>query len=133
MRKFYKVTNCSTGDWSLVLADGRVDALSYYRKKNNVERSITLDCSDVFVHNGYKRYQVTKLSELHDNELFCKALPLLGICGNTPMFKLGRVANGMVRCMYLYDTIRPYSYLKGSTYVTIIPEEEQKCLKSGTE
>ena len=131
LRKFYKVTNCETGSSELVLADGHVDALSFYRKKNNVEKSVILECADCFVYNNDgNRYAFTKLSELRDNDLFYKALPALGWCGNSPIFKICTKANDMVACRYLYDTIRPDSYFKGSTYVTIIPRGEQECLKS---
>lgn len=120
MRKFYKVTNCETGSSELVLADGHVDALSFYRKKNNVERSVTLECADFFVKNtDGDRFMVTKLSELPDNAMFAKALPALGWCNTVKLYKISTQANGMVRCRYVDDTIRPDSFFKSSTYVTI--------------
>lgn len=120
MRKFFKVTNCKTGSSELVLADGHVDALSFYRKKNNVEKSVILECADFFVRNNDgDRFMVTKLSELPDNATFARALPALGWCNNTKLYKIRRQANGMVRCRYVMDTIRPDSFFKGSLYVTV--------------
>lgn len=133
MRRFYKVTNCETGSSELVFADGHVDALSFYRKKNNVGRSIVISCEDKFVKNSLSRYQFTKLSEIPDGFIFYKALDALGWCTESPIVKISTNANGMVRCRYLEDTIRPDSFFKGSMKVTIIPMEEQECLKSSTE
>lgn len=120
LRKFYKVTNCETGSSELVLADGHVDALSFYRKKNNVERSVTLECADFFVRNSDgDLFMVTKLSELPDNCEFAKALPALGWCNSVKLYKICDQANGMVRCRYVDDTIKPDSFFKGSVYVTV--------------
>lgn len=132
MRKFYRVTNCETGSSEPVLANGHVDALSYYRKCNNVEKSVILGCADIFAYNDERRYAVTKLSELPDHSLFHKVGEFSGACGPILLQKVETMANGMVRCRRFYDTIRPDSYFKSSTKVTIIPEEEQTCLKSGT-
>lgn len=134
MRKFYQVKNCETGSSELVLANCHVDALSFYRKKNKVERSVVLECSDLFVRDARgNRYQFTKLSELRDNDVFHKALPALGYCGDAPILKLHTNANNMVACKYLCKVDCPDSYFKSSTYVTIIPQEEQECLKSAVE
>lgn len=120
MRKFYNVTDCQTGSSELVLADGHVDALSFYRKKNNVEKSVILQCADFFVYNNDgDRFMVTKLSELPDNAMFAQALPTSGWCNTTKLYKINRQANGMVRCRYVMDTIRPDSFFKGSMYVTV--------------
>ena len=120
LRKFFKVTNCETGSSELVLADGHVDALSFYRKRNNVERSVTLECADFFVRNNDgDRFMVTKLSELSDNAIFRKALPAIGWCNTACIYKVGRMANGVVRCRYVEDTIRPDSYFPGSMFVTV--------------
>lgn len=132
MRKFYRVTNCETGSSEPVLANGHVDAMSYYRKRNNVEKSVTLECADVFSYNDERRYAVTKLSELPDHSLFYKIGQFSGTYSPVLLQKIETMANGMVRCRMFYDTIRPDSYFKSSTRVTIIPEEEQTCLKSGT-
>lgn len=132
MRKFYRVTNCETGSSEPILANGHVDALSYYRKCNNVERSVILECADIFIRNDERRYMVTKLSELPDHSLFYKVGDFSGMITSVLMQKVETMANGMVRCRQFYDTIRPDSYFKSSTKVTIIPEEEQTCLKSGT-
>lgn len=132
MRKFYRITNCDTGSSELVFANGHVDALSYYRKCNNVERSVTLECADIFTYNHERRYAVTKLSELPDHSLFYKVGEFSGAYGPVLLQKIEAMANGMIRCRRFYDTIRPDSYFKSSTKVTIIPEEEQTCLKSGT-
>jgi heme oxygenase len=132
MRKFYCVTNCETGSSEPVLANGHVDAMSYYRKCNNVEKLVTLECTDIISYNDERRYAVTKLSELPDHSLFYKVGDFSGRVTSVLMQKIETMANGMVRCRMFYDTIRPDSYFKSSTKVTIIPEEEQTCLKSGT-
>ena len=120
VRKFYRVTNCETGSSELVLADGHVDALSFYRKKNDVERSVILECTDLFVRNNDgERFMVTKLSELPDKAKFHKAFPALGTVGDKSIQKICRVANGMVKCRHLEDLGKPYSFFKGSTYVTV--------------
>jgi hypothetical protein len=139
MRKFYRVTNCETGSSEPVLANGHVDALSYYRKRNNVERSVTLECADIISRanichgpNSDGEYMITKLSELPDHSLFYKVGDFSGAYSPVLLQKVETMANGMVRCRRFYDTIRPDSYFKSSTKVTIIPKEEQICLKSGT-
>lgn len=120
MRKFFKVTNCKTGSSELVLANGHVDALSFYRKRNCVEKSVVLECADFFVYNNDgDRFMVTKLSELPDNATFRRALPVIDWCGADQLYKVGRMANGMVRCRYVNDTIRPDSYFSGGRYVTV--------------
>ena len=121
MRKFFKVTNCETGSSELVLADGHVDALSFFSKNRTYdERSVTLECADFFVRNNDgDRFMVTKLSELPDNAIFRKALPAIGGCNTSRIYKVGRMANGMVRCRYVEDTIRPDSYFPGSMFVTV--------------
>lgn len=131
LRKFYKVIDHETGSSELVFADGHVDALSFFGKNRTYDENHIIECSDVFVHNGDDRYQFTKLSELPDNSVFYKVLEALGYASNIPIIKVGNMANGMVRCRYLYDTIRPDSFFKGSTKVAIIPPEVQECLKSG--
>ena len=131
MRKFYRVTNCETGSSELVLANGHVDALSYYRKCNDVEKSSVLECADISVSIDNRRYMVTKLSELPDCALFYKVGNFSGTVDSVLMQKIETMANGMVRCRRFYDTVRPDSYVKSSTKVTIIPKEEQICLKSG--
>lgn len=133
MRKFYKVIDHEAGSSELVFADGHVDALSFFSKHlTDDEKYHTLECSDVFVRNGDNRYQFTKLSELPDASVFYQALDALGYSTKCPIVKVGNMANGMVRCRYLYDTIRPDSFFRGSTRVSIIPVEEQRCLLSGT-
>ena len=123
MRKFYKVTNCETGSSELVLADGHVDALSFYRKKNNDERLVVLECADVFVRNNDgERFMVTKLSELHDKMTFHKVV--LGRVSEKSMQKICRVANGMVKCRHLEDPGKPYSFFKGSTCVTVEVQDD---------
>ena len=139
MRKFYRVTNCETGSSEPVLANGHVDALSYYRKCNDVEKSVVLECADIISRANMcygplsrGEYMITKLSELPDHSLFYKVGEFSGTYTPTLLQKIETMANGMVRCRRFYDTIRPDSYFKSSTKVTIIPEEEQTCLKSGT-
>lgn len=131
LRKFYKVIDHETGSSELVFADGHVDALSFFGKNRTYDENHIVECSDVFVRNGDNRYQFTKLSELPDNSVFYRVLEALGYACNTPIIKVGNMANGMVRCRYLYDTIRPDSFYKGSTKATILPPEVQECLKSG--
>jgi hypothetical protein len=117
MRKFFKVTNCRTGSSELVLADGHVDALSFYRKKNNVERSVILSCADHYTCNDDgDRFMITKLSELPDDATFHRVLP--SGCSNVPFRKDSRMANGMVQC-YRTDINAAASYFKGSTIVTV--------------
>lgn len=132
LRKFYKVIDHETGSSELVLADGHVDALSFYRKKNNVEKSVILECADFFVYLSGERYFTTKLSELPDCDLFYKVNNRTNVVNPMLFVKFANTANNMVRCNRFYDMIRPYSYFKGSTMVAVIPKEEQKCLKSGT-
>lgn len=120
MRKFYKVINYETGSWELVLADKGLDALSFYRKKNNVERSVILACHDLFVYNNDgEQFTVTRLSELPNNVNFHKVFPVLGVVCDESMRKISRVANGVVKCRHLDDPGKPFSFLKGSTYVTV--------------
>ena len=117
MRKFYRVTNHETGSSELVLAEGHVDALSFYRKKNNIEKSVTLECADHYTQNDDgDRFMITKLSELPDNATFHRVLP--SGYSNVPFQKDSRMANGMVRC-YRTDIITEASYFKGSTIVTV--------------
>lgn len=132
LRKFFKVTNHETGSSELVLADGHVDALSFFGKNRRCDENHIIECSDTFVYNGDDRYQFTKLSELPDNSVFYKVLEALGLASDVPLVKVSNTANGMVRCRHLYDTIRPDSFFRGSTKVAIIPPEVQECLKSGT-
>lgn len=130
MRKFYKVRNCQTGSSELVLADGHVDALSFYHKKNNVEKSVTLECSDYFAHILCdEKYFITKLSELPDGSIFYKVISRTSECAVTPYIKCTAKANGMVQCHTLYDENTPYSYFKGSIKVAILPKEVQECLR----
>lgn len=131
MRKYFKVTDCETGSSELVFADGHVDALSFFSKNLTDDEHRILQCADYFVSDGKTRYTVTKLSELPDHSVFYKVLEALGYHTGVPVIKIATMANGMVRCRYLYDTIRPDSFFKGSTKVTILPKEEQICLKSG--
>ena len=120
MRKFYKVRNCQTGSSELVLANGHVDALSFYRKKNNVEKSVTLECSDFFVRNNDGgRFMITKLSELPDGATFHKALDAFGWCCYTTIHKVANMANGMVHCTTTEDGEVKDRYFKGSTKVTV--------------
>lgn len=130
MRRFYRVTNCETGSSELVLANGHVDALSFYRKCNDDAKNANLQCDDVFVYICFGRYAFTKLSELPDYTIFylAKNGP-----DAVPIYKISTMANGMVRCRYVYDTIRPDSYFKSSTKVAIIGKEEQQCLESRME
>ena len=117
MRKFYRVTNCGTGSSELVLAEGHVDAVSFYRKKNNVERLVTLECADYYTQNDDGDwFMITKLSELPDDAIFHRVLP--SGCSNVPFQKDSRMANGMVRC-YRTGIITGASYFKGSTIVTV--------------
>ena len=120
MRKFYKVRNCQTDSSELVLANGHVDALSFYRKKNDVEKSITLECADFFVRNNDgDRFMITKLSELPDGVAFHKALDALGWCCYTTIHKVANMANGMVHCTTITDDGVKDHYFKGSTKVTV--------------
>lgn len=119
MRIFYLVTNHESHDCELVLADGHVDALSYYRKKHKLEPNTVLSCSDYRVTNGGERFPVTKLSELPENSLFYKVDTYRKEWVGSEMWRLNRMANGKVRCRYLNDTIRPDSYFNGSTKVTL--------------
>lgn len=119
MRRFYLVTNHESHDSELVLADGHVDALSYYRRKHRLEPSTVLSCSDFGAYNNDERFPVTKLSELQDGSIFYKVDLSTGTCVGQPMWKLNRMANGKIRCRYLNDTIRPDSYFNGSTKVTL--------------
>lgn len=132
MRKYYRLTNCETGSSELVLADGHVDALSFYRKRKCDEKSVILQCADFFVCLYDERYFTTKLSELSDGDLFYKIDTRTNTVCPTLFVKFANTANNMVRCNHFYDMIRPYSYFKGSTMVALIPKEEQRCLKSGT-
>lgn len=120
MRKFYKVRNCQTGSSELVLANGHMDALSFYRKKNDVEKSVILECSDFFVRNKYgDRFMITKLSELPDGVTFHKALDALGWCSYITIRKVANMANNMVHCTTIEDGEVKDHYFKGSTKVTV--------------
>ena len=120
MRKFHKVTNCQTGSSELVLADGHTDALSFYRKKNNVERSVTLSVCDQYAYDLTDRFNTTKLSELPDGSYFYKVIKGTYECAYPMLQKSARMANGMVKCYDASDDNAATKYLKGSTMVAYV-------------
>lgn len=128
MRRYYEVSDGEHD--SFVFASDHLDALNFAQRRLYDEDTL-LTCRNAFVCLEYKEYPFTKLSELPDNTVFYSVLELSCHCSDSPMIKITNMSNNMVRCRYLYDTIRPDSYIKGSTKVAIIPAEEQECLKSG--
>lgn len=117
MRKFVKITNREVGSSELIFADGHVDALSYYRKKNDVAKSVVLEASDVYAYDFDKRYHVTKLSEIPDGAVFRKVITRTSEINAEWLIKKRTFANGMVECWVADDIETPAKYFKQSTKI----------------
>jgi hypothetical protein len=72
---------------------------------------------------GSLHYRVTKLSKLPDGARFYKVICTKNHVVNVPYIKITSKANNIIQCSMLYDEARPYSYLKGSTKVTVLSKE----------